>query len=277
MGRATVRWTTLIATLLTAGSVARAAGAETADGLPKLTYQTAYTVGANTLQLSVLAFNYGINNHLDIGVDPPYWLARSVIPALIPNLHLKDTVLDAGPVTLSIQVSGYWAVLQTTGPSASLVAAPVSLFGSFRLLDRLWLHAEGSYVYAQAFGSGDFSQLHLNGAVATQTVQVGAKLEWRLTRIFSLTATGRYQVYTADLAFQANGNVDPYTTATVDGRAVAMQSHPWEALGGVAFLWSHIHLVLSAGYGYTFIPGVLVAYPKRTFAADGNFAVVIQL
>ncbi|HXT94695.1 MAG TPA: hypothetical protein VN853_00240 [Polyangia bacterium] len=276
MGHATVRWTTLIATLLAAGGAARAA--ETADGLPKLNYQTAYTVGANTLQLGLLAFNYGLNGHLDIGVDPPYWLARSVIPVLIPNLHVKETVLDQGPVTLSVQVSGYWALLQTTSAdSASLIAAPLALFASFRLLDRLWLHGEGDYVYARAFGSGDFNKLHLGGAVASQTVQVGAKLEWRLARIFSLTATGRYQVYTADLAFQASSNVDPYTTASVDGRAMAMVSHPWEAIGGVAFLWEHVHLILGAGYGYYFVPGVAIAYPKRTFVPDGNLAVVIQL
>jgi hypothetical protein len=286
MGRATVRRTTLkraavtgallIAILPARGGLA--SPAETADGLPKLTYQTAYTVGANTLQLGLLAFNYGITNHLDIGVDPPYWLARSVIPVLIPNLHLKDTFLDAGPVTLSIQLSGYWAVLQTTNAqNASLIAAPVSLFGSLRLLDRLWLHGEGAYVYAQAFGSGDFHQLHLGGAVASQTVQIGAKLEWRLTHVFSLTATGRYQVYTADLAFQASSNVDPYTTANVEGRAMAMVSHPWEAIGGVAFLWQHIHLILGAGYGYYFVPGVAIAYPQRMFVPDGDFAVVIEL
>jgi hypothetical protein len=276
MGRATVRCTTLIATLLTAGGVARAA--DTADGLPKLNYQTAYTVGADTLQLGLLAFNYGINNHLDIGVDPPYWLARSVIPVLIPNLHLKDTVLDEGPVTLSIQVAGYWALLQTTNAqSASLIAAPLTVYASFRLLDRLWLHTEGTYVYAQAFGSGDFHQLHLGGAVASQIVQVGGKLEWRLTRIFSLTATGVYQVYTADLAFQASGNIDPYTTGNVDGRAVAMVSHPWEAIGGVAFLWRHIHLILGAGYGYYFIPGLGLAYPQRMFVPDGDVSVVIPL
>lgn len=286
MGRATVRRTAfkraavtctgLIAMLLARQGLA--SPAETADGLPKLTYQTAYTVGANTLQLGLLSFNYGITNHLDIGVDPPYWLARSVIPALIPNLHLKDTVLDAGPVTLSIQLAGYWAVLQTSNAqSASLIAAPLSLFGSFRLLDRLWLHADGTYIYAQAFGSGDFHQLHLGGAVASQVVQIGAKLEWRLTHIFSLTVTGRYQVYTADLAFQANSNVDPYTTANVDGRAVAMVSHPWQVIPGVAFLWKYVNLVVGVGYGYVFIPGAGIPYPQRTIVPDGNLMVVIPL
>ena len=276
MARGTVRWIALTAILVTA-TTARAA--ETADGLPKLDTRTAYTVGAGTLYVGILSFTYGITEHLDIGVDPPEWAARAVIPVLIPNLHIKETILDQGPLTLSVRVAGYWAVLQTTdnNQSASLIVAPVSLFASFRLLDRLWLHGEGAYVYAHAFGSGDFNQLHFGGAVGTQAVQIGAMLEGRLTRIFSLTATGRYQVYTADLAFNASGNIDPYTTATVDGRAVSAVAHPWQLIGGVAFLWNHFHLIAGVGYGYYYLPGVNLAYPQRTFVPDGEIALVFHL
>jgi hypothetical protein len=100
-------------------------------------------------------------------------------------------------------------------------------------------------------------------------------LELRVTRIFSLTATGRYQVYTADLAFQGSGNVDPYTTANVDGRAVPAVAHPWEAIGGIAVLWKHFHLILGAGYGYYFLPGLDLAYPKKTIIPDASLSVIL--
>ncbi|HLK91940.1 MAG TPA: hypothetical protein VKZ18_18755 [Polyangia bacterium] len=276
MARGTVRWIALVATLVAAGTVR---AAETADGLPKLEYRTAYTVGAGNLYVGILAFEYGINSRLDIGVDPPEWAVRAAIPVLIPNLHIKQTILDQGPLTVSVRVAGYWALLQTTdnNDSASLIVAPISLFASYRLLDRLWLHGEGAYTYAHAFGSGDFNQLHFGGAVGTQAVQIGAMLEWRLTRIFSLTATGRYQVYTADLAFSANGNIDPYTSATVDGRAVSSVPHPWQAIGGVAFLWHYVHLIAGVGYGYFYLPGVNLAYPQRTIVPDGEIALVFHL
>ena len=138
--------------------------------------------------------------------------------------------MRAHPVTVSVRVAGYYANLKTDdNASGSLIAFPLSLFASFRLQDRIWLHTEGAYVYARAFGAGDLDQVHFGGAVATQAVQLGGVLELRLTRIFSLTATGRYQVYTADLAFEGSGNVDPYTTANVNGRAVGGGSAP---LGG---------------------------------------------
>jgi hypothetical protein len=276
MSRGTVRWIALTAILVTA-SAARAA--ETADGLPKLPVRTAYTVGAGTLYLGILAFDYGINNRLDIGVDPPEWAARAVIPVIIPNLHLKETILDEGPLALAVRVAGYLGLLQATdsNQSASVIVAPVSLFASYRLLDRLWIHGEGAYTYVRAFGSGDFNQLHFGGAVASQTVQIGAMLEWRLARIFSLTATGRYQAYTADLAFNASGNIDPYTTATVNGLAVAAVSHPWQAIGGVAVLWTHFQLIAGVGYGYYFLPGVTLGYPAKTIVPDGDIAVVFHL
>jgi hypothetical protein len=151
----------------------------------------------------------------------------------------------------------------------------LSLFASFRLQDRVWLHTEGAYVYARAFGAGDLNQANFGGAVASQTVQLGGMLEFRLTRTFSLTATGRYQVYTADLAFDGSGNVDPFTTVDVNGRAVASVSHPWEAIGGIALLWKHVHLILGAGYGYYFLPGIDLAYPKRTFVPDASLSVVL--
>ncbi|HEX3905079.1 MAG TPA: hypothetical protein VH853_19750 [Polyangia bacterium] len=274
MGRATVRWTALIVMFIAAGAVARAS--ETADGLPQLDERTAYLVGARTLKLGLLAFDYGLSDRLDIGSDPPFWAARAAVDVLVPNLHIKQIIFERPPVTVSVRVAGYYADLKTSeAVSGSLIAAPLSLFASFRLQDRVWLHTEGAYVYARAFGAGDLNQANFGGAVASQTVQLGGMLEFRLTRTFSLTATGRYQVYTADLAFDGSGNVDPFTTVDVNGRAVASVSHPWEAIGGIALLWKHVHLILGAGYGYYFLPGIDLAYPKRTFVPDASLSVVL--
>ena len=246
------------------------------DDLPLLDERTAYLLEAKTLKLGLLALEYGITDRLTIGTDPPFWAARAAIPILVPNLHLKHLIYDRNPVAVSARVAGYFADLKTDdNASGSLIAFPLSLFASFRLQHRLWLHTEGAYVYARAIGAGNLDQLHFGGAVATQDVQLGAVLEWRLTRIFSLTATGRYQVYTADLAFEGSGNLDPYTTADVNGRAVAAVPHPWEAIGGVAFLWRYVHLIVGAGYGYYFLPGLNLAYPQKTFVPDASLAVIL--
>jgi hypothetical protein len=246
------------------------------DDLPRLDERTAYTLDAKTLKLGILALEYAFTDRLTVGSDPPFWAARAAIPIIVPNLHVKELIYAHHPVTVSARVSAYFADLQTDdNASGALIAFPLSVFASFRLQDRVWLHTEGAYVYARAIGAGDLNQLHFGGAVATQDVQLGAMFEWRLTRIFSITATGRYQVYTADLAFEGSGNVDPYTSATVNGRAAAAVPHPWEAIGGIAVLWKYFHLILGAGYGYYFLPGLNLAYPQRTIVPDASLSVVL--
>jgi hypothetical protein len=273
MNSARLRSAALVAILAAIGGIARA---EEGDDLPRLDERTAYLLHANTLKVGILAFDYGVTDRLTFGSDPPFWAARAVIPILVPNLHVKELIYAHHPVTVSARVSGYYANLKTDdNASGSMIAFPLSLFASFRLQERIWLHTEGGYVYARAFGAGDLDQVHFGGAIATQAVQLGGMLELRVTRIFSLTATGRYQVYTADLSFAGSGNVDPYTTADVNGRAVAAVPHPWEAIGGIAVLWKYVHLILGAGYGYYFLPGLNLAYPQKTIIPDASLSVIL--
>jgi hypothetical protein len=273
MNSAILRGAVSLGVLAAMGGIARAAES---DDLPRLDERTAYTLDARTLKIGILAFDYAFTDRLTVGSDPPFWAARAAIPILVPNLHVKEVIYAHHPVTVSGRVAIYYANLKTDdNASGSLIAFPLSLFASFRLQERVWLHTEGAYVYARAFGAGDLDQVHFGGAVATQAVQLGGVLELRMTRIFSLTATGRYQIYTADLAFEGSGNVDPYTTANVNGLAVAAVPHPWEAIGGIAVLWKHVHLILGAGYGYYFLPGLNLAYPQKTFVPDASLSVIL--
>jgi hypothetical protein len=263
----------MVASTTAAAGVARAAAA---DDLPRLDERTAFMIGAQRLKLGVLAFDYGIAERVSIGTDPPPWAARAFLPVLVPNLHLKVSVYQRGPVALTVQGGGYYARLNDNGTATgSLLVVPLSLFASFRVQPRVWLHAEATYLFARGFGAGDLHEAGLGGSVAAQAAQTGLMLEWRLTRIFSLTARGRYQVYTGPLAFNGTGTLDPYTTVDVDGTAKARVEHPWSAVGGVAFLWRYVHLILGAGYGYYFVPGMDLAYPKRTFVPDASLSVIL--
>ena len=99
--------------------------------------------------------------------------------------------------------------------------------------------------------------------------------QFRITRIFSLTATGRYQVYVADIPFDGTSTTDPYTTATLRGQLTPGVKHPWEAIGGVAVLWKHFHLIAGGGYGYYFLPGLDIPNTSRTFVPDLSLSVVL--
>lgn len=243
--------------------------------IPRLDERTAYMVGRHTLKLGILAFEYGILQRLSIGTDPPAWALRALIKVLVPNLHLKYQLLDRDPVAVAVMAAVYYGALDSENVSGNLLDVPLSLFVSLKVHPRITLHAEGAYVYARVFGTGDVTQASLNGATVARAGQVGLMVQYRLTRVFSLLATGRYQFYTADLPLSGSTTIDPFTTGTFSGQYVPAVQHPWEAIGGFAVLWRYVHLVLGAGYGNYFVPGFLVANPKRTVVPDASIAVVL--
>jgi hypothetical protein len=124
-------------------------------------------------------------------------------------------------------------------------------------------------------GTGDVTKASLDGTTAGSAGQLGLMVQYRLTRIFSLTATGRYQFWVSDLPLSGSSMIDPYTTGSLSGQYVPAVQHPWEAIGGIAVLWHYIHLTLGAGYGYYFVPGLDIANTKKTFVPDANIAVVL--
>ena len=73
---------------------------------------------------------------------------------------------------------------------------------------------------------------------------------------------GRVQPYESNVTFGATKTTDPYTTFQLDGQVVPRVRHPWQAVGGVAFLWDHFHLILGVGYGNYFAPGFDIAVPE---------------
>jgi hypothetical protein len=242
----------------------------------QLLERTANMIGKDRLKIGILSFDYGIVDRLSIGTDPPAWAARAVVSLLIPNLHLKFSVYQRGPISVAVQGAGYLAALKDQGSaSGTLTAFPLSLFGSFRVHQRLSLHGEATFVWVRAFGAGNLNESDIDGQVASQTGQLGLVAQVRLTRVVSLTALGRYQVYAGKLAFQGSGMLDPYTTVSVDGTAEPRVTHPWQAVAGVALLWKHFHLTAGVGYGYYFIPGMDIAYPKQTVVPDLSAAVLL--
>lgn len=249
---------------------------QTKDGLPLLEERTAYLVGARRLKLGILAFEYGLTDRVSVGTDPPAWAARAFVSVLLPNLHVKAALYHRGPVTLSVKAAAYYGILKDNGSaSGSLIEVPLSAFASFRIHPRIWLHEEFAYLFAHAFGTGDLNEAGIKGQVAGQALQTGTMFEWRLTRIFSVTATGRVGLWTGKLAFSGTGMTDPYTSVNVDGTALPRVEHPWNVIGGVAALWRHFHLIAGAGYGYYFLPGMDIPYPHLGFVPDLSLAVLL--
>jgi hypothetical protein len=243
--------------------------------VPRLDERTALLLGARKLKLGALAFDYGITDRVTVGTDPPAWAARAFLPILVPNLHIKVAIVERERVWLSVRAAGYWAKLSESGAAnADLLAVPLSLFASFAAAPKIWLHGEGTFILAKAFGGGDVGRTDVSGAAATRAVQGGAMIEYRPSRVVALLLRGRYQFYVGPLAFEGSSQPDAFTAVDLQGRLEPRVRHPWSALAAVALMWRHVRLLFGAGYGYYFVPGIEIAVPGRRFVPDASLAVV---
>ena len=253
-----------------------AAVAPAAEEIPKLDERTAFMVGKGRLKLGILAFEYGILRQLSVGSDPPAWALRAVAKVWVPNVHLKVQILDRDPVALALLGAFYYARLDgKQNVDGHLIDVPLSLFATVKVHPRVHLHGEAAYIFARLAGSGDLTKVQINGGAPLRAGQVGLMAQFRISRIVSLTATGRYQFYAADIPFDATSTSDPYTTATVTGQLTPGVKHPWEVIGGVAVLWKHFHMIVGGGYGYYFLPGLDIPNSSRTFVPDLSLSVVL--
>jgi hypothetical protein len=266
--------TTVETTTVQAPPPAAVAPAE--ENIPKLDERTAFMVGKHKLKLGVLAFEYGILRQLSVGSDPPAWAVRAFVNVWVPNVHLKYQILDRDPVWLAVLGAAYYARLDgKQNVEGHLIDVPLSLFATFKVHPRIHLHGEATYIFARMYGSGDLTRVQFNGSAPLRAGQLGLMAQLRISRIVSLTATGRYQVYVADIPFDATSTSDPYTTATVTGQLSPGVRHPWSAVAGVAVLWKHFHLIAGGGYGYYFIPGMDIPNTSKTFVPDLSLSVVL--
>jgi hypothetical protein len=257
-------------------AVAKDAGAQVDSAPSRLDERTAYTIRGQQLKLGVLSAEYGITDRLAVGIDPPAWAARAVISIWVPNVHAKVVLLERDGFAVALKAGAYFADLKgEESAGGNLVAVPFSLFGSGRIAPRTWLHGDATYLLAEASGTGDLDNADLNGAVAMRAAQLGAMLEYRLTPIVSLTGVGRYQFYSGPLVFDGNSRIDPYTSVRVEAELAPLEKHPWQVLGGVAFLWKAVRLSAGVGYGHYFIYGINIALPQRGVVPDFSLAVVL--
>jgi hypothetical protein len=248
-----------------------------AEAFPRIDERTALTVGEHRLKLGIWSFEYGITEHLSVGTAPPAWALRGFKQVFLPNLNVKFQFFARDPVWLSAQVAGYLADISQSDASGQLVDVPFSLFASVRAARHLFLHGEGTYVFVHGIDNGNVSRADIGGTMAARAFQGQLMAEVRVLRWLSILGLGRYQFYTSNLVLSGSGNVDAFTTATVDAELEPRVRHPWMVVGGVAFLFKYVHLSLGAGYGNYFIPGMDLPLQKRQFVPDASLAFLFTL
>jgi len=269
------RWAGVLGLAFIMGVQARAqARLPTVEEAQRLDEGTALTLGGETLKLGILAFEYGITDAINVGTDPPMWLIRTAEPVLIPNLHIKVIAYRWNQLWLAGQLAVYYANIDRGDASGILWTIPLTAYASYEIDPRWWVHGELTYDIIWGSGTGDLTQTEIGGAAATRSLQIAATGEYRVRPDIAITLRGRIQLYTGRLALSGSTNPDAFTAIDADARVTARNSHPWQIVPAVAFLWQRIRLTAGVGYGNYFVPGMQIPLTKRSFVPEGSFSVV---
>jgi hypothetical protein len=239
------------------------------DAVP-INLNTARMNRKNQFEVGILALEYSITDALSVGTDPPSWAVRSFASVLVPNLHVKGMLLSSSHVLVSARVAGYAMLLNHDNVNGTAYIVPLTLYASIKLAKPLWLHLQGSYNWAHASGTGDVAKTDVFGTVVQRTAQVGAMLEFRLSRVVALLARGYWQPWQTPIVFQGSGMLDPYTHVTASLEANPLKDHPIEGIAGVGLTWKYVGVIAGAGYGHYFVPGMNLALPYNGFVPEGS-------
>jgi hypothetical protein len=244
--------------------------------LPRLEQRTALLTGRNKLALGILAFSYGITDWLQVGSAPPFWALRTVTSVLVPNAYVKVAPVRRSGLWVAGNAAFFFAALSSDNQATGqLFVVPLSAFVSVKPLDKFWIHGEGTYVFAHLDGTGNYRRLTLDGTATTQAAQLGLMFQYQLSRVVSLTLWGRYEPYTKAISVDGSGPIGDNGFATVQGRVLPWNDHPWAVVPGVACLWTHVRFTLGAGYGTYFLPEMDLPVRGAGFVPDASFYVVL--
>ncbi len=218
------------------------------DDRGKVTADTAHSLGAGDLRVSLWTLDVGVIDGLQVGT---IYLANLL---RFYNAGVKWTFWEDGPIALSARLDvayidfEQWPV-KSSSPAEAFVV-PFELAGSWQLSQAWGLHL--TTVFTQIDASATPDSEALQGAAGLDNAQLVFAVHWRLGRITTLFLRGRQLLFQeAGGAVDARIDIDDKTTA----RVVAEGDTDAVDFGGarsavVGAIWSGKHFNLRAGVGY---------------------------
>jgi hypothetical protein len=253
------------ALLVAAGLVLVSAPAQATAGAtanPRTDF-TAYTRPGGRAAVGPFKLELGVIDEVTVGTYVPQWFAFPVLGVPLPNVYLKARSWWSGPLTLAVRGSTMYvageAVERLASGDASGSMTTLSAEGDLSLLVHrhltVSLGAEFTHIRANGNDTGD-SATSIEGAVAADNLMSRLFVEWRLSRVFSLTLLVRYMIQqspvAADTTLEGSDiSIDAQLTAENTGR-----SRGFSVVPGVAFEWDSWELSLGVGYGALPLPVV---------------------
>jgi len=232
----------------------------------RATYQTAHTLNQGEWQIGLLTTEVGVLDELELGIDHLYY----ALP--IFNAHAKVRLYRDGDWAIAIRanifyldVSLFWWVDSPT-TRGWLVSWPIELVGSIPLADDFSLHPFA----ALSLSSGKLEQTSddYGGAAAANNFQIGASLEWRLSRVVALNLRFRFAPW-VDVSAAGGGTIQvtPATSIDVAASGALDTSEAEFAFSGLLaahFSWSWFNMRLGAGYGNFNLPGINFLFVQKS-------------
>jgi hypothetical protein len=238
-----------------------------------ITDDAPYVLRPNEARLGLWKFQLGLPEAvrgLEVGTYLLPWLAWMADIRLV-NLQVKYQLFDTGRFAASVGTGLFALSLENHDVPVTFAGMPFELVGAWRANRAFTFGAGIQGTYMRAGGEGAWDDDRFRGAVAANSLQLLATVEWRLGRVTALVASGRLVSYStvsgsadAHFAIDDHTMLDAFAAGEKDiegglGGAVAVYAH---------FSWTHFNLKLGGSYGTYTVPGVNLVLPTRIFMPE---------
>jgi len=202
------------------------------------------------------------------------WILGAALGKAMPNLKVDFLLLEHKKFTLSAASALYYVnshKLIEGEDMLSLFLIPTEVALSYRVNDRHTVSGQFKYVRVTSRGSAEEDDIEIEGASLSDSAQLQASWEWRLSRISALLMFMRYAPFVGDPVLESAVQVDERTTAEVDA-TVDSENTQHSVAGGVAgvFSWKHFNLRAGVTYGALFVSGPGLIVPLKYPYPDVN-------
>ena len=256
---------------VTVATSATASGEHSAE--EHITDGTPYVLRPGEVRLGLWRSEFGLANELrglDVGTYHLPWIGWA-FGVRIVNLHAKYQLLERGRFAASAGAGLFTVSLDNLDVPVSFVGMPFDVLAAYRASSAFTFSGGLQGTWMRVSGAAVYDDDRFRGAVAANSLQALASLEWRVGRVTALVATARLMAYTtlsgaadAHLELTSHTEIDAYAAGEAD-----VTGGVGGALGAyVHWSWDHFNLKLGGSYGTYSVPGINLVVPTSIFMPE---------
>jgi hypothetical protein len=235
------------------------------------TDDTAFVMPPGQVRLGLWKLEVGVTDGVQLGTYVVPWLAWA-FDVNLANATVKFRLLERDAFALSLRVNALYVQKDLGDVPFRIWALPMELVASFRRSEAVIIHAGVTGTYMQLSGVYEPEEYGvLQGAVAANSLQAFAMLEYRMSRTTALLVHGRL-IGHQTVSGNASGTFMVNERTTVDVAGHASADVPLDLGGNVGgavhWSWDHLNLRLGASYGNYVVPAINLVIPVTLFIPE---------